>query len=77
VKVDVSIVRTLDPDEVFCMDFRKFCPDYPVRYFKNMQKDVDVMSCPSCLQFFLTEEFDLHFNQYKSCPFCSSKTVSA
>jgi intraflagellar transport protein 122 len=74
VTIDVGVLKTLDPDEVFVQDFRSFCRDYPVRYFKNMQKGVDIMSCPSCQQFFTIEEFDLYFNQHKTCPFCNSQT---
>lgn len=75
VEIDHSIIKTLDPDDVFIVDHRKLCQDYPVRYFKNMQKDTDIMMCPSCQQFFDTEEFDLLFNKTKACPFCSSKNI--
>ncbi len=76
VKIDLGILKTLDPDDVYVQDYRKFCRDYSVRYFKNMQKDLDIMVCPSCQQFFTTEEFDLYYNQFKACQFCSSKSLT-
>ena len=75
VKIDHSIIKTLDPEDVFIVDHRKICPDCPVRYFKNMHKDSDIMSCSSCQQFFMTEGFDLMYNKTKSCPFCSAKNI--
>lgn len=73
VKIDVGVLRTLDPDDVFVQDFRSLSRDYPVRYFKNMQRGVEIMSCPGCQQFFTLEEYDLYFNAHHTCPFCHSK----
>lgn len=77
VKIDTSVLKTLDPDTIFVQDFRSLCRDYPVRYFKNMQPHTDIMSCPSCQQFFTLEEFDLYFNAHQTCPFCHNQNSLA
>lgn len=76
VKIEHSILKTLDSDHVFVMDHRNLCRDYPVRYFKNMKPEVDIMTCLECQQFFIIEEFDMHFNMKKTCAFCSSKNIA-
>jgi hypothetical protein len=73
VKIEPNVVRTLDPEHVFVMDNRKLHRELPIRYFKNMDPEVDVLLCEYSQHFFLTEEYDMFFNMTGAFPFSNVK----
>jgi formylmethanofuran dehydrogenase subunit E len=75
VKVDVETLWSMDPDEVFVQDFRKICRDHPVKYYKKVNRDLDLINCNECGSFFVSDEFDLYYNQHGCCPFCKNKDL--
>lgn len=69
--IDEDILRTLNESEVFIIDLRLQCSNYPVRFFKNRMKDVFITMCKFCYHFFRTEEFEnLFLKNGKVCPIC-------
>ena len=76
VKVDIETLWSMDVDDVFFIDYRKYNRNFPVRYFKKMNHDQDLIICKDCGKMFIADEFDLHYNQHGCCPFCKNKNLS-
>ena len=76
VKVDLETLWSMDADEVFFVDYRKHSREYPITYYKKVNRDVDLIICNECGKFFISDEFDLHYNQHGCCPFCKNKNLT-
>lgn len=72
VVVDEEIVKTMDPDEVYWVDFTKYCPTLPIRYFKAIGSEISFKVCPDCGKFFLLDEYEFEYAKTKKCPFCKT-----
>jgi len=75
VRVDSDTLLELRPEEVYVVDFRKYSPLLPVRYFRNMITEMQVSLCRHCGHFFHQETWELEYLQTQACPFCGSKDV--
>ena len=69
--LDDKVLKSLNENEVFIMDLRKINKTYPVRFFKNRKKDVNIFMCKNCYKFFKIEEFENAFlKSGNCCPLC-------
>lgn len=75
VRVDMDTLMDLRPEEVYIVDFRKYSPLLPVRYFRNMIPEMQVSLCRHCGHFYHQETWELEYLQTRSCPFFGSKDV--
>lgn len=59
-------------EEVFIVDYTKFCPKMPRRYFKNMIPDVPITMCENCCKFFIQDDYEYSYVEHGHCPFCKN-----
>ena len=59
-------------EEVFIVDYSKFCPSLPRKYYKNMVPDVSITMCECCCKFFLQDEYEFAYIEKGHCPFCKN-----
>ncbi|XP_022096034.1 intraflagellar transport protein 122 homolog isoform X1 [Acanthaster planci] len=67
VVVGRSVLQSMERHHVI---IRKWPSPLRYQYFKTIMPDVSVTICPSCNQFFHTDEFELLVLQKNHCPFC-------
>ena len=72
VEVDDSTLSHMRYEEVFIVDHSKFCPNKPVRFFKNMVPEVPITMCEQCCKFFLQDEYEFAYIEKGHCPFCKN-----
>ena len=53
ITVGENIIRSFEPDELYWVDYTKYCPTMEVRYYKNMLPEIPLYSCIHCCRFFL------------------------
>merc|ERR1719311_1042626 len=70
VQIDADTLLDLKAEEVYVVDFRKYSPLLPVRFFRSMIPEVAIAVCGSCGHFFHQETWELEFLQNKCCPYC-------
>lgn len=70
VEVDERVMMNMRYEEIYIVDFSKFCPKIPRRYFKNMVPDVSITMCENCCNFFLQDEYEFAYIEKGHCPFC-------
>lgn len=72
IEVDERVLQHMRFEEVFIVDYSKFCPLLPRRYFKNMVPDVSITLCEQCCKFFLQDEYEFSYIEKGHCPFCKN-----
>jgi len=77
VRIDRETLAELRPEEVYTVDFQKFSPLLPIRFFRSMIPEVAIAVCSSCGNFFHQETWELEFLQNKCCPYCGSKEIDS
>jgi intraflagellar transport protein 122 len=77
VAVDRETLAELRAEEVYIVDFRKFSPLLPVKFYRTMIPEVAIAVCGSCGHFFHQETWELEFLQNSCCPYCGSKEIDA
>jgi len=77
VRIDRETLAELKAEEVYVVDFRKFSPLLPIRYYRSMVPEVAIAVCGSCGHFFHQETWELEFLQNKCCPYCGCKEIDA
>merc|ERR1719305_22687 len=75
VQIDADTLLDLKAEEVYVVDFRKYSPLLPVRFFRSMIPEVAIAVCGACGHFFHQETWELEFLQNKCCPYCGSKEI--
>ncbi len=68
--VDENILKNSNESEIFIIDLREQCRTFPVRYYKNRMKDMFIIMCKYCYNFFKTEEYENGYLKNKCCPIC-------
>jgi len=77
VAIDRETLLDLRPEEVYVVDFRKYSPTMPVRFYRSMIPEVAIAVCAACGHFFHQETWELEFLQNKCCPYCGSKEIDS
>mmetsp|Transcript_102146 Transcript_102146/g.284436 ORF Transcript_102146/g.284436 Transcript_102146/m.284436 type:complete len:1297 (+) Transcript_102146:78-3968(+) len=77
VRIDRETMVELKPEEVYLVDFKKYSPLLPIRFYRSMIPEVAIAVCGSCGHFFHQETWELEFLQNKCCPYCGSKEIDA
>jgi intraflagellar transport protein 122 len=77
VAIDRETLAELRAEEVYIVDFRKFSPLLPVKFYRTMIPEVAIAVCGSCGHFFHQETWELEFLQNSCCPYCGSKEIDA
>lgn len=77
VRVDTMTLLDLRPEEVYVVDFRKFSPILPVKFYRSMIPELAIALCSACCHFFHQETWELEFLQNKCCPYCGSKEIDS
>jgi len=75
IKVDRDTLAELRQEDVYIVDFKKYSPLLPVRYFRSMIPEVAIAVCSSCGQFFHQETWEVEFLQNSCCPYCGNKDI--
>jgi len=70
VEVDERVLMHMRLEEVFVVDYTKYCAKMPCRYFKNMVPYVSITMCEHCCKFFGQDEYEFAFIEKGHCPFC-------
>lgn len=52
------------------LDYTKYCPSYPIKYYKNTMPDLAVIACENCKKIFFEEEYEYSVLRFGKCPFC-------
>lgn len=76
VKVGPEVLQSMDIEDVFMVDYRRYNPEWQIKYYKKVDREADLMSCSECGSIFFSEEFDLYYMQHKCCPYCKSKHLT-
>jgi hypothetical protein len=45
IMLDRELVKSLEPEEVFIVDFSKYCPTMEIKYYKTMVTDIPLNNC--------------------------------
>jgi len=77
VSIDRETLVELRPDEVYIVNFKKYSPMLPVRFYRSMIPEVAISVCGTCGHFFHQETWELDFLQNKCCPFCGAKEIES
>jgi intraflagellar transport protein 122 len=77
VRIDRETLLDLRPEEVYVIDFRKYSPILPIRFYRSMIPEVAIAVCGACGHFFHQETWELEFLQNKCCPYCGSKEIDS
>lgn len=72
VEVDETTLKYMRYEEVFIVDYSKFCPKFPKKFYKNMVPDVAITLCERCCKFFLQDEYEFSYIEKGCCPFCKN-----
>lgn len=72
VEVDERVLQHMRYEEVFIVDYTKFCPTKARRFFKNMVPDVSITMCECCCKCFLQDEYEFAYIEKGHCPFCKN-----
>lgn len=68
--LDKDLLKSLELEEVFIVDFTKYCPTMDIKYYKTMVTDIPITNCQDCGKFFLLDEYEFEYLRNKKCPFC-------
>eukprot|EP00828_Plagiopyla_frontata_P043467 TRINITY_DN678_c0_g1_i2.p1 TRINITY_DN678_c0_g1~~TRINITY_DN678_c0_g1_i2.p1 ORF type:complete len:953 (-),score=153.20 TRINITY_DN678_c0_g1_i2:31-2889(-) len=71
--LDEDIIKTLNPEEVFAVDYTKYCQTMPIKYYKTMVPEIAVEVCKKCCRFFILDEYEFEFLKNQCCVFCRAK----
>eukprot|EP00927_Polykrikos_kofoidii_P071466 TRINITY_DN6772_c0_g1_i1.p1 TRINITY_DN6772_c0_g1~~TRINITY_DN6772_c0_g1_i1.p1 ORF type:complete len:1294 (+),score=238.21 TRINITY_DN6772_c0_g1_i1:115-3996(+) len=77
VSIDRETMLELKPEEIYIVDFRKYSPLAPIRFFRSMIPEVAISVCGACGHFFHQETWELEFLQNKCCPYCGHKEIDS
>jgi intraflagellar transport protein 122 len=77
VSIDRETLMELRSEEVYVVDFRKFSPLLPVRFYRSLIPEVAIAVCGSCGHFFHQETWELEFLQNGCCPYCGNKEIDS
>ncbi|EGR29567.1 intraflagellar transport protein, putative [Ichthyophthirius multifiliis] len=69
-QLDEQVLCTLNMDEVYCVDFTRYCLTYDITYYKSMNNDVLLKVCNECCSFFILDEYEFEFIKNGKCSFC-------
>lgn len=69
-RIDRETLSDLRSEDVYVVDFRKYSPSLPIRYYRSMIPEVGISVCSTCGHFFHQETWELEFLQNKCCPYC-------
>lgn len=72
VEVNEKCLTHMRYEEVFIVDYTKFCPNMPRRYYKNMIPDVPITMCDNCCKFFIQDDYEYAYVEHGHCPFCKN-----
>jgi intraflagellar transport protein 122 len=72
VEVDERVLQNMRYEEVFIVDYSKFCPKKQRKFYKNMVPDVSITMCECCCKFFLQDEYEFAYIEKGHCPFCKN-----
>mmetsp|Transcript_17875 Transcript_17875/g.30373 ORF Transcript_17875/g.30373 Transcript_17875/m.30373 type:complete len:257 (-) Transcript_17875:23-793(-) len=70
VEVDERVLQHLRFEEVFVVDYTRYCKQLPRKYYKNMLPDVSITMCECCCKFFIQDEYEFAYIEKGHCPFC-------
>ena len=70
VAVDEETLISMRYEDVYILDLTKYCPTLPRKYYKNAIPDVEITGCPHCGHFYLVDQYEFAYLEYKTCPFC-------
>jgi len=73
VAVDEDTLISMRYEDVYILDLTKYCPTLPRKYYKNAIPDVEITGCPHCGHFYLVDQYEFAYLEYKACPFCRKK----
>lgn len=71
--IDEKSLQKINCKEIFVIDYRQYCPIFPVRYLRCIIPEMvsAIIICPSCSMFFRSEDFEISIiNHHNMCPFC-------
>jgi len=72
VRVDRETLADIPPEEVFIVDYSRFSPFLPTKYYRSMIPDIPVTLCKECGQFFHQETWELEYLKTGKCPYCEA-----
>lgn len=72
VELDEAVLSSMRYEEVFIVDYTKFCPKIPFRYYKNTIPDVPITMCDNCCKFFIQDDYEYKYVEHGHCPFCKN-----
>lgn len=72
VELDEKTLCSMRYEEVFIVDYSKFCDKIPRRYFKNVVPDVPITMCENCCKFFIQDDYEYSYVEQGHCPFCKN-----
>ncbi|KAL4432520.1 hypothetical protein ABPG74_013374 [Tetrahymena malaccensis] len=72
VTLDENIVSTLGIDEVYWVDYTKYCYTSEIKYYKSMLTDIPLKNCQECGTFYILDEYEFEISKTQKCPFCRS-----
>ena len=70
IELDEYALKALRSEEVYIVDYSRFNPNIPPRYFKNIAPDVAISMCENCCKFFIQDEYEFAYMELGHCPFC-------
>lgn len=73
VAVDESTLLSMRFEDVYILDLTKYCATLPRKYYKNMIPDIDITGCEKCGHFYLVDQYEFAYLEFKACPFCRCK----
>lgn len=71
VTVGRSVLRSMDSSSVLIVKWPK---PFTTRYYRNLQPDLQVTCCKSCLKLFHLDDYELALLRYNHCPFCRASS---
>jgi intraflagellar transport protein 122 len=75
--IDRETLIELRPEDVYVVDFRKYSPWLPIRFYRSMIPEVAIAVCGACGHFFHQETWELEFLQNNCCPYCGNKDIDS
>ena len=74
--LDGKCLESINPSEIFVIDFSKYCKEIKVKYFRCIvpEQSYQIIQCPNCQLLFQRDEYEVALiNNGHLCPFCRYK----
>ena len=46
--LDEEGLKSIKFSEVITVDYTRYCPTYPIKYYKNVKPEIGVLKCDNC-----------------------------